>query len=262
MNEEVRVADGMERFDTIETGDLTFNDLPFLSILTPTWNRKKFLALMIHNIINFVYDKSKLEWFIMDDHPEFPLFKNEEEIKEIQNKIKPIKLKYVYDPKRHLTIGEKRNKLMKDCTHKNFSFMDDDDIYMNQYLIYQQHMLKKNKAQICGSNAMLFIFPNMEYQMSHLRCGSLRQCHEATMASNKKYVRSMGGFAKSSQGEGSKLIDFNEKSCVNLDIQNCMICVGHDSNTISKDAWLKNKIDMKLPDSNEKLKILKYIFDK
>jgi len=252
---------GQETFQKEEQCSLKYNELPQLSILTPTWNRKKFLPLMIANVTEFTYDKNKLEWFIMDDHPTNPLLNSEIEINELKEKIKPIKLKYVYDPKKHLTIGEKRNRLMKECTHKNFSFMDDDDVYMSQYLLYQQHMLKKYNAKICGSNAMLFIFPNKDYQMSALRCSSIRQVHEATLASSKKYVRSMGGFIKSSQGEGSKLIDFNEKACVNLDIQNCMICVGHETNTISKDDWVKNKIEARLHQDDTKLKILKEIFN-
>ncbi len=47
-------------------------ELPNVSILTPTWNRRKFLPLMIYNIQNFEYDKNKLEWVIYDDHPDNP----------------------------------------------------------------------------------------------------------------------------------------------------------------------------------------------
>ena len=172
-----------------------------------------------------------------------------------------MKIKYVYNKSRHLTIGDKRNKLVKMSSNKMCAFMDDDDIYMAQYLLYQQHMMKKYKAKICGSNAMLFIYPLKEYQMSALRCSAIRQVHEASLASSKKYVRSMGGFIKSSQGEGAKLIDFNEKACVNLDIQNCMICCAHEDNTISKDAWLKNKIPARISEDDPKLKILKEIFN-
>jgi len=252
---------GKETFKKEEQCCLKFDELPQLSILTPTWNRKRFLKLMIANVTGFQYDKKKLEWFIMDDHPTNPLFLNETEMNDVQEQIKPIKLKYVYDPKKHLTIGEKRNRLMKECTYKNFSFMDDDDIYMAQYLLYQQHMMKKYNAKICGSNAMLFIYPLKEYQMSALRCNAIRQVHEATLATSKKYVRSMGGFIKSSQGEGAKLIDFNEKACVNLDIQNCMICCAHEDNTIKKDDWIKNKIPARISEDDPKLKILKEIFD-
>ena len=60
---------GQETFQKEEQCCLKFEDLPQLSILTPTWNRKRFLKLMICNVTGFEYDKKKLEWFIIDDHP-------------------------------------------------------------------------------------------------------------------------------------------------------------------------------------------------
>ena len=38
---------GKETFKKEEQCSLKYNELPQLSILTPTWNRKKFLSLMI-----------------------------------------------------------------------------------------------------------------------------------------------------------------------------------------------------------------------
>ena len=86
-------------------------DYPNVSILTPTWNRRKFLPLMIYNIQNFEYDKNKLEWVIYDDHPENPLFIGDT-LETTKKAIHPVKLKYIYNAKRHLGIGEKRNLLV------------------------------------------------------------------------------------------------------------------------------------------------------
>ena len=49
-------------------------EFPKISILTPTYNRRKFLPLMIHNIISFDYDKKLIEWVIYDDNKDNPLF--------------------------------------------------------------------------------------------------------------------------------------------------------------------------------------------
>ena len=40
--------------------------LEYVSILTPTFNRRRCLPLMIRNIMNFDYPKDKLEWVILD----------------------------------------------------------------------------------------------------------------------------------------------------------------------------------------------------
>ena len=52
------------------------SEYPNVSILTPTYNRRKFIPLMIHNLNGFDYNKSQLEWFVVDDGQE-PLFTKE-----------------------------------------------------------------------------------------------------------------------------------------------------------------------------------------
>ena len=65
----------------------------------------------------------------------------------------------------------------------------------------------------------------------------------------------MGGFKSTSQGEGSKMADFNEKNVGLLDIDKCMCCICHNENTIPKDMFMKdnNKVDL---DLNIELKML------
>jgi hypothetical protein len=84
-------------------------EYPKVSILTPTYDRSRFLPLMILNLRIINYDKSKLEQVIYDDHPINPLFKNNEELQSYKELVQPIKINYIYNPKRHLSIGEKRN---------------------------------------------------------------------------------------------------------------------------------------------------------
>jgi glycosyltransferase involved in cell wall biosynthesis len=237
-------------------------EFPAISILTPTWNRKEFLPLMIHNIKNMDYDKNKLEWIIADDHPTNPLFKTNAEVNQVKKEIYPITFKYIYDKKRHLSIGEKRNLLVKSASFKICAFMDDDDIYNCSYLKHSIDVMKQGKYSCVGSNQMLFIFPHHNYQVSHIQCSAKRQAHEATMVFTKKYFRSMGGFPKSSKGEGAKFIDFNEKNVGLTDITYIMFCVCHQGNTCQKDIFLDNKVECNLDMECEKIKILKSIFEK
>jgi hypothetical protein len=72
---------------------------PKVSVLTPLYNRNKWLPLMMANICHFNYDKKKIEWFILDSKDgdeDVRLFKNETEVEMVRNVIRPIKLKYVY----------------------------------------------------------------------------------------------------------------------------------------------------------------------
>lgn len=235
-------------------------EFPKISILTPTYNRRKFLPLMIHNINSFDYDKNKIEWVICDDHPDNPLFTGDM-LEKTKKEIYPVKLKYIYRPQKHLGIGEKRNLLVKNSTNKVLVNMDDDDIYIPNYIKYSIFTMKKNKVSIVGSNQMLFIYPYHNYKFTFIQCGAKRQAHEATMVYTKKHWASMGGYNKKGTGEGAGMVDFNEKNCAMTDIMQCMICVCHKDNTCSKDKFVDNDIHITTNGLEKHLEILKNIFE-
>ncbi len=217
---------------------------PCVSILTPTFKRRHFNDLMIFNVKNYDYPKDKLEWVIFDDSPnEHKQFKNEEEIKKAEKEC-GVKISYIYDNSRHLTIGEKRNKMTKIAKHKICINQDTDDIYQKEYIKYSVKMLKSQKgAGIACSPQMIFLFPHQDWKMTMIECPAKRQGHEGTMCYTKKYWKSMGGFCKNGNGEGAKMIDFNEKNCVKTECIYQMVCLGHKNNTVDKDQFSDDNVE-------------------
>jgi hypothetical protein len=213
---------------------------PRVSILTPLYNRNKWLPMMIMNIKTFDYDKSKLEWFILDSkdgEEDVRLLPNDIAIKNVQDMIHPIKLRYEYIP-RKMTIAEKRTYLSKRMTHNYFANMDSDDIYMESYLKYSIQLCKKNKVGLCGSPQMIFIYPHLDYRITAIQCAAKRQMHEATMVGTKKYLKQMNYYSRHDEkGEGASLVDGNEINVVKSECALCMICVCHNTNTCNKDAF-------------------------
>jgi len=215
-------------------------ELPKISILTPVYNRNKWLPLMLANIRYFDYPKEQLEWYILDSKDgdeDVRLIPNEFAKKNIEDMIAPIKLKYEYI-NRKMTIAEKRTHLSKNMTHPYFANMDSDDIYVDSYLKYGIHLLKENKVGLCGSPQMIFIYPHLDYRVTAIECEAKRQMHEATMVGTKKYLRSMNYYTKNDEkGEGASLVDGNENNVVKSECSLCMICVCHNTNTCGKDAF-------------------------
>jgi len=234
---------------------------PKVSILTPLYNRNKWLPLMMANVCHFNYDKKKLEWFILDSKDgdeDVRLFKNEEEINMVRKIIAPIKLKYVYI-NRKMTIAEKRTYLTKNMSHPWFANLDSDDMYFDQYLKYSIDLCRKNKVQLCGSPQMIFCWVHRDYEISAIECSAVRQCHEATMVGTKKYVASMNYYTKNDEkGEGSSLIDGNENNVTKSQCKECMMCICHNRNTCNKDTFIgANVQDFKA--TGTKIEILKEI---
>jgi len=244
--------------------DKKFEDVD-LTILTPIYNRSRWLPLMISNIKHFNYDKKKLRWFILDSKDgdeDIRLFPNTTEgrmmQKRVQEEIAPIKLIYEYRPFK-MTIAEKRNHLCKKCPTEWWANVDSDDIYMEDYLRYSLFVAKSEKVQLVGSPEMIFVYPHYDYKVTAIRCEAVRQIHEATMLGTKRHVKQMGGFSRrDTKGEGASIIDGNEKYVRKTECAGCMICVCHNSNTCSKELFKETNVqDVKI--KGEKIEILKQI---
>jgi len=231
-------------------------EIPKISLLTPIFNRHKFLNLMICNLSCFDYPRELITWEILDSRSKDnkkgkKLFENDKQIKFLQEDL-GIKIKYIYVDK-SMSIGEKRNYLSKNADNKIMINLDSDDIYFPTYLKYSVMNLKEKKVGLTGSNQMLFFdVKNDKYYA--ISCDALRQIHEASMCYTKKHWRAMGGYEISSQGEGASMIDnMNEKNITNLKIDNLMICVCHNENTIDKEKFLEDKTEIKLRKEHQML---------
>ena len=94
------------------------SNLPFVSICTPTYNRRPFISHMIKCFDHQDYPKDKLEWIIIDD--------GTDKIKDLVSHIPQVKY-YDYDTK--MTLGKKRNLMHSKTSGDIIVYMDDDDYY-------------------------------------------------------------------------------------------------------------------------------------
>jgi GR25 family glycosyltransferase involved in LPS biosynthesis len=234
--------------------------LPKISILTPTFNRKRFLSLMIHNIYHFDYPKEKIEWNILEsndnslNHYE-RLFNNKKEIIDLQDNL-GIKIRYEYIDSK-LSIGEKRNILSDTCSYDYLINMDDDDLYLPNYLNHSIDILMNTDKTITGCLDMLFIYPQKNYQCSFIHCvKDFMLYHEATLCMKKSHW-DKHKYILSNKGEGKDIYG-DSKLCGLSNITKCMICVCWEGNTVNKDKLLDYKINMNI--QGDSLKVLKNIF--
>lgn len=230
---------------------LTDEECPNVSIIIPCYKRRKFISLMLMNIAYMDYPKNKIEVCILQDGPEDLM--NEQQ-REIFKKESGCRLVYRYEPNVRRSIGEKRNYLVKKmATSKFIACMDSDDIYFPTYLRYSISALKEHKVGITSSASMLFVYPHYDYKLTGIRCGYKHQGHEACAVFTKRHFGQMSGFVSKGKnanaGEGVKMIAYNEKNMVNLDISKLMVCVchnGEDGNTINKERFKQADMDCEL----------------
>lgn len=134
-----------------KSGKNKLSKFPFVSICTPTFNRRPFVPMMIKCFEHQTYPKDKIEWIIIDD--------GTDKIEDLVVHIPQVKY-FKYDEK--LTLGKKRNLSNEKASGEIIVYMDDDDYYPPERVSHAVETLRKNPKALCaGSSAMLIYFKHI-----------------------------------------------------------------------------------------------------
>jgi hypothetical protein len=121
--------------------------VPFVSVCTPTFNRRPFILSMIKCFEHQDYPKDRLEWIIIDD--------GTDKIGDLVAHIPQVK--YVALEKKRL-LGQKRNLMHEKTKGDIIVYMDDDDYYPPQRISHAVEMLTKNPKALCAGSSEIYIY--------------------------------------------------------------------------------------------------------
>ena len=78
--------------------------LPFVSIVTPTYNRRRFIPSLLKIIQSQTYPRDRMEWIVYDD--------GQEEVRDLFEAARSSlpTLNFIWSEEK-MTLGEKRNRL-------------------------------------------------------------------------------------------------------------------------------------------------------
>ena len=192
-----------------------------VSILIPTYNRKRFEKLIEHNINIQRYYNIK-EIIILDDGDDEPLC---------------IKTKYPirYYRCNRCSIGDKRNALVQLATGKYLANIDTDDMYDKDYISHSIFEMETNDKAISGSADMNVYCDGTFYKQ---RCMFLHMLNEATLVFRRDLHYK---FASTNSNEAVPFLQQHLGNIVETNIDRVMCCISHDSNTIPKSQWIKEQ---------------------
>jgi len=124
-----------------------YNDLPFVSVCTPTFNRRPFWEYTIKCFNHQDYPKDKMEWIIIDD--------GTDKIKDLVCDIPQVKY-YSYDEK--MPLGKKRNIMHAKSSGDILIYMDDDDYYPPERVSHAVNMLLTHPNALCAGASEIYIW--------------------------------------------------------------------------------------------------------
>ena len=121
--------------------------VPFVSVCTPTFNRRPFIKMMMQCFDHQTYPKNRMEWIIVDDGTDKieDLVKNHPQVKYFK-----------YDEK--MTLGKKRNIMNSKARGAILVYMDDDDYYPPERVEHAVETLTNNPDAYCAGSSEINIY--------------------------------------------------------------------------------------------------------
>ena len=144
-------------------------DMPFVSLCTPTFNRRPFIPFMIKCFEHQTYPKDRIEWIIIDD--------GSDPIEDLVSHIPQVK--YFYFEEKML-LGKKRNLMHSKCSGDIIVYMDDDDYYPPERISHAVETLNNNPTFLfAGSSEMHIYFDSKKrfFSAVHINHFTLQQLH-------------------------------------------------------------------------------------
>jgi len=205
--------------------------VPFVSIFTPTFNRRPFLANMIEMVKNQDYPKEKMEWIIVDD--------GTDNVQDVFASISFIKVKY-YRSETKLPLGKKRNIGNKFCTGDIIVYMDDDDYYPPTRVGHAVTTLQLNPTILCVGSSELFLFFTNLNRMFKFGPYGPNHATAATFAFRKELLLQTQFNDEASLAEEKAFLKNYTVPIVQLDPFKTILVFSHIHNTFDKNILLND----------------------
>ena len=202
---------------------------PFVSIVTPTYNRRKFIPILIRLFLEQTYPKDRMEWIVLDDGSD-PV---EDIFKEHANKL-PM-LRYIRETTK-MTIGAKRNRLNQEAKGDIIIAMDDDDYYPPERVAHVVRKFQQNPTvELAGSSEAYMYYTDIKaiyklgpYHANHATNG--------TMAWRRSYALKHAYDETVTHAEEKSFLEEYRNPMIQLDPRKVMLVFAHAENTYNKTA--------------------------
>ena len=202
---------------------------PFVSIITPTFNRRPFYPMIIQCFQNQTYPKDKMEWIIIDD--------GTDKIEDLVKDIPQVKY-FKYDEK--MTLGRKRNLAHEKASGDILVYMDDDDYYPPERVRHAVDMLRTTNKALCAGSSEMFIYFKHLNQM--LKFGPYGPNHStaATFAFKKELLKITKYDDDAALAEEKNFLKDYTIPFVQLDPKKTILVFSHNHNSFDKKKLLEN----------------------
>ncbi|MDN8598428.1 glycosyltransferase [Citrobacter sp. S2-9] len=214
---------------TLDTG----REKPFVSVVTPTWNRAAFLPYLLYMYRYQNYPADRRELIILDDSPQSHLSIIE---RLTQGHPENFNIRYIHHPEK-LDLGKKRNMLNALARGEYILCMDDDDFYPVDKITYTIEMMQRHRALISGSDQIPIWYSHINRVFKTASFGK-QNILNGTFCYHRNYLKKHRYDDECNLGEESGFTNAFTANPLQLPGERTILCISHSQNTFDKDFVL------------------------
>jgi glycosyltransferase involved in cell wall biosynthesis len=203
--------------------------IPFVSICTPTFNRRPFILNLIKCIDGQTYPKDKMEWIIVDD--------GTDKIEDLVSN-HPLVSYFKFDQK--MTLGKKRNIMHQKARGSMIVYMDDDDYYPPERVSHAVETLIKNPGALCAGSSEMYIYFKDTNQMVQFGPYGPNHATAGTFAFRKELLQEHQYNNDACLAEEREFLKGYTVPFVQLDSMKTILVFSHRHNTFDKRMLLQD----------------------
>jgi len=201
---------------------------PFVSVCTPTYNRRKFIPYIIKCFQAQTYPKELMEWIVIDD--------GEDSVEDLFKGVECVKY-FRYEEK--IKLGRKRNLMHEKSKGEILVYMDDDDYYPPERVNHAVNRLRsKPEALAVGSSAVYIYFKKLKKMYEFGPYGP-KHATAGTFAFKRELLKQTSYDPDAEMAEEKQFLKNYTIPFQQLDPRKCILVVAHDANTFDKNILLK-----------------------
>lgn len=215
---------------------------PFVSVCTPTFNRRPFINAMITCFNDQDYPQDRMEWIIIDDGTD-PI----EDLIASHPRVKYFK----YETK--MTLGKKRNLMHEKSRGEILVYMDDDDYYPPKRVSHAVEMLVSHPEALCAGSSEIYIYFKHIKQMKRFGPYGPNHATAGTFAFKRKLLKQHKYNEDACLAEERAFLKDYTVPFVQLDPMKVILVFSHEHNTFDKRKLLVNANPEVVRDSPKKV---------
>ena len=203
-------------------------ELPFVSVCTPTFNRRPFIEYTIKCYMHQDYPKDKMEWIIIDD--------GTDKIEDLVIDISGVKY-YKYDNK--MSLGKKRNLMHEKSRGDFIVYMDDDDYYPPERVSHAVNMLQTHNSALCAGSSEIYIYFKHIDKMYQFGPYGANHATAGTFAFKRKLLENHRYNDSAALAEEKEFLKNYTVPFVQLEPKKTILVFSHIHNTFDKKKLLE-----------------------